>query len=232
MSVTATAPGGEACAVFVDGSDTVGTLLARVQEALGLQLEAAAYEVFATSGAGHESALHHEPEGSHLAEYGVLGAEVAEPWLPALLEEHSTDRWYVEFNTFLSSHLVSGAVGLANLGADEDRTLQWLARYATKLEPAAAHRAHEEEDAAADLTSLRGERRHYYHVLKLYRARLEETYGGDVWRLIRGDFPGLSGGIAAGLLHCIINLGYAVDSGSKGCMLESFSVPPPLTQAA
>eukprot|EP01063_Lacrimia_lanifica_P002422 TRINITY_DN1127_c0_g1_i6.p1 TRINITY_DN1127_c0_g1~~TRINITY_DN1127_c0_g1_i6.p1 ORF type:complete len:397 (+),score=41.05 TRINITY_DN1127_c0_g1_i6:60-1250(+) len=73
MSVTATAPGGEARAVCVDGSDTVGTLLVRVREALGLQLEAAAYEVFATSGAGHESALHHEPEGSHLAEYGILG---------------------------------------------------------------------------------------------------------------------------------------------------------------
>eukprot|EP01063_Lacrimia_lanifica_P004414 TRINITY_DN12472_c0_g3_i1.p2 TRINITY_DN12472_c0_g3~~TRINITY_DN12472_c0_g3_i1.p2 ORF type:complete len:617 (+),score=221.55 TRINITY_DN12472_c0_g3_i1:2-1852(+) len=155
--------------------------------------------------------------------YKKMGSE-CKTWLQGLVEEHGSQRWHQEFNTFLSSHLACGVVGLARLGADEERARQWIAAYSKKLEPAAAHIHSEEqgEDTAlTDLAALRGQRRNYYQVLKLYRARLEETYGGDVRRLIRGDFPALSGGVAASLLHCIINLGYTVNSGSEACMLES-----------
>ncbi|XP_064623862.1 uncharacterized protein LOC135485594 [Lineus longissimus] len=143
-------------------------------------------------------------------------------WLQKVLEEHSTKRYYVEYRRYLSNHISHGIVALERLGATEDRTRQWIKWYAeAKLAEKPREDDHVDDDPITpeELDDVTGKRGRFYSILNYYAKKLEDCKG-DVDTLVRNEFPQLSNGLQATLLHSMIQLGYGYEAKQPRIILE------------
>ncbi len=155
--------------------------------------------------------------------YPNLSVLDGKTWLQALLEKYSTEHYQIEFDKFLSSHLLSGAVALEQLGASRERVQKFVQQYSAKLVSSVVmDRQAPDAQPIKNNVMLLGQRKHYEQIRGFYQNILEEL-NGDIAQLVRQCFPPLSAGIAASLFHSGINLGYAVFSGSKHSVVEALA---------
>jgi hypothetical protein len=148
-------------------------------------------------------------------------------WLSKVLQEHSTKRYFVEYRRYLSNHIAHGIIALERLGATEDRTLQWIQWYNKKLEEPSGkdHPNNHPDDrpiSAEELDDITGKRKRFYSILNYYGKKLDDC-GGDVDALVRAEFPQLSLGMQATLLHAMIQLGYGYAAKEPTIILEGLA---------
>jgi 2-polyprenyl-6-methoxyphenol hydroxylase-like FAD-dependent oxidoreductase len=143
-------------------------------------------------------------------------------YLNTIIEKNNTSEYYVEFEKFLSSHLVCAIVAFDMLNASTTRIDQFVAGYVQKLETLGFPTSKAAYETQEPYTELIGKRRHYYPILDEYKKQLVQAKG-NTERFIKNSFPFLADGIAAGLLHTGINLGYAIRSENKNAIVEALA---------
>ena len=133
----------------------------------------------------------------------------------------ATSKYYVEYDKFLSSHLLCGMVGLRELGADGPRIERFVELYSTKLEPHTTHGFPvAKTDARVDIAPLVGKRIEYYTLLQEYERRFNAC-DRNLAAFMKDNFPPLSDGVSAALLHGLINIGYSIRSGHDASVVEA-----------
>uniref|UniRef100_M4B6Y3 Uncharacterized protein n=1 Tax=Hyaloperonospora arabidopsidis (strain Emoy2) TaxID=559515 RepID=M4B6Y3_HYAAE len=145
----------------------------------------------------------------------------------------STLRYRMEYNGYLSNHLLHGVVALFDLGASEEKIEAFANNYSTKLEKTESTNVHGIEPDACDtiaendpkLTWVRarellGKRQNFDALLSLYAAEVQES---GVDGAVKKHLPHLVGGLAGALLHSIIQLGYAYHIGGDRLVAEGLT---------
>ncbi|XP_069132383.1 uncharacterized protein [Argopecten irradians] len=133
-------------------------------------------------------------------------------WLNQILEVESTQKYYIEYNTFLSNHIAHGIIAIERLGGDKDRVNRFIEHYRNhgSLEPPNHPRHDETTDAEPatddELHNLLGQRKLYYKLRNRYRMKLSEY--GSPEKMIREEFPKLSRGLVCSAAHGLIHTGY------------------------
>lgn len=135
-----------------------------------------------------------------------------------LLMEYSTQKHYIEYDTFLSNHLSHGLIALHQLGASKDRLQRFVDWYIPRLEKPEA-----EQDDAPDFEDLKGKRIAFYKILAHYKKLLAEDYGSDLEKLIGAEYPKVSDGLAGSALHGSVHLGYGYSAKSPMLVLEGLA---------
>ena len=150
-----------------------------------------------------------------------------------LTKNWSTLHYRIEYNGYLSNHLVHGVVALFDLGASEEKIEHFADDYSTKLENHESNRndvtqsntlakleQHESKLTFASARELLGKRQNFDGLLALYAADVHEL-GMD--GAVTKHLPSLVGGLAGALLHSIIQLGYSYHIGGKRLVAEGLT---------
>ncbi|KAJ0391473.1 hypothetical protein ATCC90586_004624 [Pythium insidiosum] len=124
----------------------------------------------------------------------------------------STHKYKMEYDGYLSNHLLHGIVALRDLKAAPDQIDAFANRYTHKLCTAAL-----DKPAARTLTwdeaeGLLGKRTHFEALRTLYECEVAARGRSEA---IRQHFPRLMTGLAGSLLHGIIQLGYGYRFGGE-----------------
>ncbi|XP_033752340.1 uncharacterized protein LOC117336080 [Pecten maximus] len=134
-------------------------------------------------------------------------------WLRDILEDQSTQTYYIEYDRFFSNHLTHGIIAIEKLGGDKDRVNRFVEHYKNhgKLEPP-NHPRHSDESTDAEpatddeLHKLLGQRKLYYKIRNRFRVILKEH--GSAEEMLREEFPKLSRGLVCSAAHGLIHTGY------------------------
>ncbi|CAI5712549.1 unnamed protein product [Hyaloperonospora brassicae] len=145
----------------------------------------------------------------------------------------STLRYRMEYNGYLSNHLLHGVVALFDLGGSEEKIDAFTRSYATKLETTAGPNdgagspsdacsplAHDRKLTWAHARELLGKRQSFDGLLSLYAADVHES---GIDGAVKKHLPNLVGGLAGALLHSIIQLGYAYHIGGDRLVAEGLT---------
>lgn len=127
--------------------------------------------------------------------------------------DYSTLRYKIEYNNYLSNHLLHAVVALHELGASEQKIVEYATHYTQKLEAAGPDHEDVVEHAATasvlsdqEAQALLGKRQKYDALLAYYAHDIKTC---SVDGALRKHLPHLISGLAGSLLHGIIQLGYA-----------------------
>lgn len=135
----------------------------------------------------------------------------------SLLGDNSTEKFFIEYDGFLSNHLAHGIIALHRLGVPVPRIEKFIKWYTPKLESTnydiADNRPVEE---------LKGQRVAYYAILNHFKTLLENKYK-NVDDLIKNEYPQLSQGLAGSALHGTIHLGYGYSIKNTRIILEGLA---------
>lgn len=125
-----------------------------------------------------------------------------------LLQEHSTQRHFIEYGGYLSNHMAHGIIALYHLGQPVSRMNRFVDWYAERLEAKEKHPDSKPHVSDDELPNLLGKNEQYYSLVAHYEKALNETYDGSLSKLIQKEFPKLSKGIMSSALHGLIQTGY------------------------
>ncbi|CEG40074.1 proteasome subunit beta type [Plasmopara halstedii] len=145
----------------------------------------------------------------------------------ALSRKYSTLRYKVEYNSYLSNHLLHAVVALHDLGANEQKIADYAAHYSQKLDVEDPDHEDVYEHAATksmldddQIQMLLGKRQNYDALLAYY-AQDVKKFGVD--GAVRKHLPHLYSGLAGALMHGIIQLGYAYHIGGDRLVAEGLA---------
>ncbi|CAD5122881.1 unnamed protein product [Dimorphilus gyrociliatus] len=124
-------------------------------------------------------------------------------WLVELLDKYSSKNYHIEYNGFLSNHMIHGIIALYKLAADEKRIQEFIKFYTHKLrDPEAINDEYTIED-------LKGARISYPKVVNYYRGVYRDC-NNDMKAVLEKVWPQLCDGIGGSAIHGLIHLGYAL----------------------
>lgn len=137
--------------------------------------------------------------------------------IASMLGSHSTEKYFIEYNGFLSNHLAHGIIALHRVGAPPARVERFVKWYTPKLEST-------NYDVTDDrpVQELKGKRVAFYTILRHYENLLKEKYK-NVDELIKHEYPHVSNGLAGSALHGTIHLGYGYSVGNERIILEGLA---------
>lgn len=141
-----------------------------------------------------------------------------------LVDRLLSDRAYhIEFNGFLTNHVKHAVIALDGLGAPSERVEGYFRKYAAEtpygfgLEPARASGFPVDRER---WLLYRG-RRTNFEGLRRFFAEEERRLGLAL--LLERYVPDLLPGLAGGLLHGLIHLGWALDAGQRDMVVEGLA---------
>ncbi|XP_053377520.1 uncharacterized protein LOC123529487 isoform X2 [Mercenaria mercenaria] len=142
----------------------------------------------------------------------MSGSDIA-----SVLDKNSTEKFFIEYNGFLSNHLTHGVIALHRLGVPSERIERFIQWYSPKLESTTS-------DVIDDrpVEELKGKRVAYYSILKHFEHLLREKYK-TVDDLIKNEYPHVSNGLAGSALHGTIHLGYGYSVRNERIILEGLA---------
>lgn len=140
-----------------------------------------------------------------------------------ILGEHSMQKYYVEYNEFLTNHICHGIIAVHRLGAGSERMQRFINWYEPRLEPPEIHHKYDDmvvkEDG--DVLDILGKRVGFYRLLSHYRSLLRQY--GSKEELIRREFPKLEAGMVCAAVHGLIHTGYALAQGWEEGICEGLA---------
>ena len=140
------------------------------------------------------------------------------------LSENSTDKYFVTYNELgFVNHMAHGIVALHRLGAKKSEINAFVKHYSSILDPRGGRINQMHLDNGEGIEELLGERKGYYTLLDHYKDLLAEEYGGSYEKFLRGEFPKRIPGLAAGLLHGVIQIGYGVAAEHRQVVCEGMA---------
>lgn len=142
---------------------------------------------------------------------------MSSPEVHSTLRNHSTDKYFIEYDGFLTNHLAHGIIALHRLGQPDERIQRFIMWYTPRLES-----PDYDKTDNRPTNKLKGERVAYYDILKSYEEQLRNKYL-TVDELIRNEYPKISAGLAGSALHGTIHLGYGYSIGNEKIILEGLS---------
>lgn len=155
-----------------------------------------------------------------------------------LTTKYATDKFAMEYDGYLSNHLLHGAVALYELGASAETVEDFAAHYAqTKLlavapdhddpfDVAVVEANASNSDSAGviptteRLAELLGQRQDFDALLAFYGREVQLLGADDA---VRKHLPQLVAGLCGALLHGLIQLGYAYHIGGNRLIAEGLA---------
>ncbi len=143
-----------------------------------------------------------------------------------ILLENCTDKYFIEYDVYLSNHMSTGIIALNNLRVSEHRIKCFVDVYNKRLEKP-QYGDHLDEQLDGPLITddqaqrLLGKRKAYYNLLKYYRYRLTEWGSVDI--LIQKEFPKVSLGLIGSALHGLILTGYGINADNDQVICEGMA---------
>ncbi|OWF52361.1 uncharacterized protein LOC110447848 [Mizuhopecten yessoensis] len=147
-------------------------------------------------------------------------------WLAEILQEYSTQKYFIEYQGFKSNHMAHGIVALNELGASQTKIGEF-AKWCTKLLEPPEHPDHTGEDpdtppvSDQTLPDLLGKRKSYYGIRNNYISKLNTC--GSLEDVIKAEFPKLSRGLGCVAMHGLIQLGYGFHAGHGTVVSEGLA---------
>ncbi|XP_060080559.1 uncharacterized protein LOC132559908 [Ylistrum balloti] len=132
-------------------------------------------------------------------------------WLTDILQEYSTQKYFIEYNGFMSNHMAHGIVALKDLGASQKKIAEFAIWCGQDLE-SPDHPDHTDENpnvlpvSEESLQELRGKRISFYGIRNAYIDKLKVH--GSLEDIIKAEFPKLIRGLGCVAFHGLIQLGY------------------------
>ncbi|TDH70912.1 hypothetical protein CCR75_002929 [Bremia lactucae] len=130
-----------------------------------------------------------------------------------LTNDYSTLRYKIEYNNYMSNHILHAVVALYELGASEQKIVEYAEHYTQKLEAESPDHEDVVKNAATavvlssqDAQALLGKRQEYDALLAYY-ARDVKKFGAE--DAVRKHLSHLFSGMGGALLHGIIQLGFS-----------------------
>ncbi|CAD5122880.1 unnamed protein product [Dimorphilus gyrociliatus] len=125
------------------------------------------------------------------------------PWLVELLDKYSSKNYHIEYDGFLSNHMIHGIIALYRLAADEKRIQEFIKFY--------THKLRDPEVVKEELTieDLKGARISYPKLVEYYRGVYRDC-NNDMKTVLEKVWPQLCDGSAGSAIHGLIHLGYAL----------------------
>jgi len=129
----------------------------------------------------------------------------------------------IEFHGYLSNHAKHAVIALERLGAPATRIQDYWDGY-TAVTPygLSLHRVSDkgpqQQNADDPLTTrdewnrVRGQKQQFWNMCHYLQRELEQTFDGNVTKLVQSYAPDLLSGMAGALTHGIIHLGWALDA--------------------
>lgn len=142
-----------------------------------------------------------------------------------VLKNWSTTKFRIEYDGYLSNHLLHALIALYEVGASENQIESYADKYVTKLEVQEdEHKATlTPEEAALTVESARalvGKRENFYGLVAFYEGEIEKN---GVDGAVKIHLPVLVGGLAGSLFHGIIQLGYSYHIGGERLIAEGLA---------
>ncbi|OWF52362.1 uncharacterized protein LOC110447847 [Mizuhopecten yessoensis] len=149
-------------------------------------------------------------------------------WLNEILEDQSTQKYYIENKTFRSNHIAHGIIAIDRLGGGQDRVKRFIDDYGNQgnLEPP-NHPLHSDESTDAEpatddeLHKLLGQRKLYYKIRNRFNMKQQEY--GSMEEMLREEFPRLSRGLVCSAIHGLIHTGYGYSAKSLTTVTEGLA---------
>ena len=169
--------------------------------------------------------LHNEIVVEQEDKFVKMSDVVSKENLNKFLESNSTDKYYIEYRTYLSNHMSHVAIALYFLHDSKQHFNSFLEHYCkVKLEsidgPASVEQS---SNKSANINDLKGQRKSFYQLLQHYKGKFNEEYKGNLKDLINGEFHKLSRGSIGSLLHPLIGLGYGLSVENVQLSLEALA---------
>ena len=139
-----------------------------------------------------------------------------------ILKKFSFQNYYVEYDVYFINHSAHAIIALDRLGANPERIeeyMQYYLKYTGNLSPPS--RDKKVDLSPEEIMKRPGSMNSYYTRLTYYQDLLKQT--GSVNELIKQEFPKLMNGIAAAILHGLIQLGYGCSAGDEHTMCEGLA---------
>ncbi len=145
--------------------------------------------------------------------------------LEKFLKENSVEKFYIEYNGFLSNHLAHGAIALFHLNDAKSHFDAYLTHYVKeKLEDSRNGDAAKSQKADDEIKGdVLGQRVSYYGLYNRYWDLYKNKYDSDLTSLVNGEFPELSRGLIGSLLHPMIHIGYGLSVESAQVVIEGLA---------
>ncbi|XP_052779590.1 uncharacterized protein LOC128216918 isoform X2 [Mya arenaria] len=137
--------------------------------------------------------------------------------VPSILNQTNTNKYFIEYDGFLTNHVSHGIIALHRLGAQPERIKRFVDWYTPKLESAET-----DIDDDRPFEQQKGQRVAFYKITKEYEKRYQ-LLDSDVNQLVKQEYPKLSAGLAGSALHGTIHLGYNFVAGNVRGVLEGLA---------
>lgn len=127
-------------------------------------------------------------------------------WLVNLLDKYSSKNYHIEYDGFLSNHVIHGIIALYRLSANEERIQSFIKFYSHKLrQPELIKEERSIEDLKGKRIAYKTLVDHYYEIYL--------DCNSDVKLFLEKTWPDLCDGMAGSAIHGLIHLGYALSEG-------------------
>eukprot|EP01084_Bolivina_argentea_P237001 398414_1 len=149
------------------------------------------------------------------------------------INNYSTNKYYIEYNGFLSNHISHGMIALWKLKCTESTIHNFMKWYKKEKNLQSFTTSNKSSNNTMtykwkDLYSWIGTRSNFYDIYNMMKTDLENKtlYNNNISTFISDRFPLFSNGQSGSLLHGLIHLGFGITCMNKQIILEGMSYIP------
>ena len=109
------------------------------------------------------------------------------------VREFSTNKYYIEYNGFLSNHLSHGMIALYRINATNNNDIikSFMKHYSNKLEDISLSTIDTNREACNwyKIDAYLGQRKNFYGIFEMMKTDAEVVYNQDIQHLVKTRFP-------------------------------------------